>query len=103
MAGQTEEDHQSNLAVAAPPLVVDRLEAPDKRAMKKIISYLLLTVFAIFVFLAALSATAFMTKELDSDYKLVSVWGGPGSEPGKFIYPAGLKIYEDEVYVVDSQ
>ena len=69
--------------------------------MRKIVIYLLTTIIAVFVFLAALSATAFMTKELNSDYKLVSVWGGQGNEPGKFTYPAGLKIYDDEVYVVD--
>ncbi len=51
--------------------------------------------------MAALSATAFMTRELDGDYKSVSIWGGRGDEPGKLVYPGGLKVYEDEVYVVD--
>ena len=69
--------------------------------VRKTIIYPLVTIIAILVFLAVLSATAFMTKELNSDYKLVSVWGGQGNEPGKFTYPAGLKIYDDEVYVVD--
>ena len=70
-------------------------------AVRNTLIYLLLSIVAVFVFLAGLSATAFVTKELDSDYELASVWGGQGTEPGQFVSPAGVKIYKDEVYVVD--
>jgi DNA-binding beta-propeller fold protein YncE len=69
--------------------------------MKKIIFYLLGVILSIFVFLGLLSAAAFMSKDLNYEYKLVKTWGGQGEGPGKFIYPAGLKVYKDEVYVVD--
>jgi|TARA_R110002096_G_scaffold436056_1_gene666495 DNA-binding beta-propeller fold protein YncE len=69
--------------------------------MKKLIFSLLGAVCVLFVFLALLSAAAFLTKTLDPDYKLVATWGGEGDGPGKFAYPAGLKVYKDEVYVVD--
>ena len=69
--------------------------------MRKTITYLLTAITAVCLLLAVLSATAFMTRELDGDYKLVRTWGGRGDEPGKFVYPGGLKVYEDEVYVVD--
>ena len=69
--------------------------------MKKIAISLLGTVFIVFIFLAILSASAFLTKELDPNYQLVTTWGGRGEGAGKFALPAGLKVYEDEVYVVD--
>ena len=71
--------------------------------MKKIVISLLATVCVIFLFLAILSASAFLTKELDSNYKLVTTWGGGGEGPGEFIFPAGLKVYNNEVYVVDVE
>ena len=69
--------------------------------MKKIAISLLGTVFIVFIFLAILSASAFLTKELDTNYQLVTTWGGRGEGAGKFVFPAGLKVYTDEVYVVD--
>ena len=70
-------------------------------AMKKALLYFVVTVIAISVFLAGLSATALMTRSLDSDYKLVNIWGERGEGPGKFVYPGGLAVFNDEVYVVD--
>lgn len=69
--------------------------------MKKIAITAICLIGALFLFLALLSTTAFLTKKLDPDYKLVATWGGQGEGPGKFKYPAGLKVYKNQVYVVD--
>ena len=69
--------------------------------MKKIIISFLVMIAGLFLFLVILSALAHLSKELDQDYKLITTWGGQGEGPGKFIYPAGLKVYKNEVYVVD--
>ncbi len=65
--------------------------------MKKIISVSLGVILIFFVMLGLMSAYAHLTKKLDPDYKLVTTWGGPD----EFAYPAGLKIFKNEVYVVD--
>lgn len=65
--------------------------------MKKIFLFFLGTIASLFLFLSILSAAAFLTKKLDQNYKLVATWGGSDM----FKYPAGLKVYKDEVYVVD--
>lgn len=65
--------------------------------MKKVISVTLGTIIVLFAMLCLLSAYAFLTKNLDPAYKLVATWGGPDV----FTYPAGLKVYKNEVYVVD--
>lgn len=70
--------------------------------MKKIISITALTIVSLFVFLAALSAIAFMMKSLDDDYKLVATWKGVTPASAQFTYPTGMKIFNDEIYVVDT-
>ena len=34
--------------------------------------------------------------------KKIITWGGVGSEPGKFMYPYGIQIYKDIIYIADS-
>ncbi len=69
--------------------------------MRKVVIYFLGAVITLCLLLGVLSALAFMTKDLDGDYKLVATWGERGEGPGKFVYPAGLKVYKGEVFVVD--
>jgi len=69
--------------------------------MKKLAITAIALIGVLFLFLGLLSATAFLTKKLDPDYKLVAIWGGQGEGQGKFTYPAGIKVYKNQVYVVD--
>ncbi len=61
-----------------------------------------MVVLAVGLLLASLSAAAFLLKDSSSDYRLVSVWGGEGEGPGEFTYPSGVKIYRNELFVVDT-
>ena len=70
--------------------------------IKKIISIITLSLVSFFVFLAALSAIAFMTKSLNDDYQLVATWKGVTPTSEQFTYPTGMKIFNDEIYVVDT-
>ncbi|HCQ02253.1 MAG TPA: hypothetical protein DIT99_16870 [Candidatus Latescibacteria bacterium] len=70
--------------------------------IKKIISIIALLVISILGFLATLSSIAFMTKSLDGDYNLVDTLKGVTPTSEQFTYPTGMKIFNDEVYVVDT-
>lgn len=70
--------------------------------IKKFIMFMAIFSGSVFMFLVALSATAYMTKSLDSDYKLVNTWKGVTPTSEQFTYPTGMKIYNDQLYVVDT-
>ncbi len=71
------------------------------RTLMRAALYVVSTIALLAVFLGVLSAAAHMTRSLDSDYKMVNIWGERGEGPGKFVYPGGLSVFNDEVYVVD--
>lgn len=70
--------------------------------IKNIIWTIVISISTIFLILLVLSATAFMTKSLDGDYKLVATWKGVTPTSEQFTYPTGMKIYNDQIYVVDT-
>jgi DNA-binding beta-propeller fold protein YncE len=70
--------------------------------IKKIISIIALSIISFFLFLSVLSAISFMTKSLDGNYNLVDTWKGVTPTSEQFTYPTGMKIFNDEVYVVDT-
>lgn len=63
--------------------------------------FLAVTLAFIFTCLAVLSAVAFATKQKSTDYELVSTWGSKGNGPGEFDTPAGIKIYQGEIFIAD--
>ena len=77
-------------------------QRPGIMKIKNIISLVTFSFVSFLMFLAALSALAFMTKSLDGDYKLVDTWKGVTPTSEQFTYPTGMKIFNDEIYVVDT-
>ncbi|MDG1437994.1 MAG: 6-bladed beta-propeller [Emcibacteraceae bacterium] len=71
-------------------------------SIKKVISVVGFSIALIAVLLIALSVVANMTKSLNDDYKIVATWKGVTQTSEQFTYPTGMKIYNDQVYVVDT-
>ena len=70
--------------------------------LKKILLLAGLSIAFLVLILVTMSVISNMTKSLNSDYKLVDTWKGKTPTSEQFTYPTGMKIYNEQIYVVDT-